>query len=138
MPPKIEPNALILYIEEMNDNPLDGLNLKSLYTITSNQEATCTLKKGEKYLFYIERCEIDSNYGSIGPTVPVLSAKIIYNSVSLKVTDYAYFANDKEDPITWGFGEWSVYVVESMPDIEETTIGFYDYPFLLKVKLQFE
>lgn len=62
--------------------------------------------------------------------------RLLYEPTILKLTDYAYILNDTTNP--WGGNLWGIYVVENLLDVEETTIGFYAYPYLIKAKLHFE
>lgn len=128
-------NGIVLYIKSINKD-VDSLQNEILYEIRNSSEIKCKLKKEEKYLFEIKSCLIHND--EIIETEPIPVDKLVYNSIALNLTDYAYFLNEEDNSTAWGSGSWGIYVVESILDVEETTIGFYAYPYLIKAKLQFE
>lgn len=131
--------ALYVYPEVDYPNPSDLNNL--LYSVTNKEEdVTITLSKNERYIFEVLLCELDSKTTletnvSVYNTTYAGSSKIIYEPTLLEAIDYGYIGDFDDNP--WE-GKFGTYYIRNISTIEETTIGFYVYPDLIKVKLQFK
>lgn len=126
-------NCILLYIRTLDNALMNTTDY--LYEMSDRLENKCTLNKNEKYVFEIKGGVIQNDL--LAGTCNISVEKMIYNTNALKITDYAYFINDEVDSISWGASTLAMYVIEAIGEFEETTLGFYSYPYMITVDLQF-